>query len=230
MIKNNKVLGLIPARGGSKGLPKKNILNFCGKPLIAWTIEEAKKSTFIDKLIVSTDDQKVAEISKKYGCEVPFKRPKKLSSDNATTNEVTLHSIDSIEADYDVILVLQPTSPLRTNYDIDNSLKILIENKCQSVISMYLSDKPYEWYHSVDKKGFLKKIFNSSITNRQLSKKSYLPNGAIYTSFIDNYKINKTFYNENSMGYIMPKNRSIDIDDIFDFKIAELLLNEQKFI
>jgi CMP-N,N'-diacetyllegionaminic acid synthase len=230
VIKNNKILGIIPARGGSKGLPGKNILNLCSKPLIAWTIEEAKKSTIIDKLIVSTDDQKVAEISKEYGCEVPFKRPKRLSQDNSITDDVVIHALETINETFEIIIILQPTSPLRTYKDIDNSLKFLIENKCQSVISMCLSDKPYEWYHSVDKKGFIKKIFNSSITNRQLSNKSYLPNGAIYASFIDNYKINKTFYHENSMGYIMPKNRSIDIDDILDFKIAEFLLNDQKFI
>ena len=228
MIKNKKVLGIIPARGGSKGLPRKNILDLCGKPLISWTIEEANKSIFIDKLIVSTDDQEIIEVSKKYGCEVPFKRPKKFSRDKSTTNEVIMHSIDSISVKFDVIIVLQPTSPLRTSKDIDNSLKKLIENDCFSVISMCLSDKPYEWFHHINSEGFIKNIFDSKMNNRQLSKNAYVPNGAIYTAHVDIYKQKKTFYHKNSMAYIMPKHRSIDIDDKLDFKMAKFLLDEYR--
>ena len=226
MIENNKVIGIIPARGGSKGLPKKNILNFCGKPLIGWTIEEACKSAYIDRLIVSTDNTTIGEISKAYGCDVPFIRPKNISNDKATTDDVVMHALKTINESFEIVIILQPTSPLRTNKDIDSALVKLVKSNATSLVSMFLSDKPYEWFHRINSKGFIRSINDSKINNRQVAKNAYLPNGAIYISKVNTYREKRTFYHRNSIAYIMPKSRSIDIDDKLDFKIAEFLLNE----
>jgi len=123
MIDSQKILALIPARGGSKGLPRKNILPLSGKPLIAWTVEAAKNSKYIDNCIVSTDDIEIAECAEKYGAEIPFLRPPNLATDFTSSNDVILHAIENIHDNYDLLVLLQPTSPLRTEYDIDNGIE-----------------------------------------------------------------------------------------------------------
>ena len=129
MINTNSILAIIPARSGSKGLPNKNTLNLLDKPLIAWTIEAAKKSKYLDRLILSTDCDKISKIAQKYNCEVPFLRPKNLSTDISKGNDVIMHAIKTIKKEYDIIVVLQPTSPLRTNDDIDLALEHMIKKK-----------------------------------------------------------------------------------------------------
>ena len=141
MLKNKKILAIIPARGGSKGLPGKNIKKLAGKPLIAWTIDQAKKSKYIDKLIVSTDSKEIAEISKKYGAEIPFLRSKKLAQDNSSIYDVIFDAINWFKKnniDFDLIILLEPTSPLRENNDIDNAVELFINNwdKANSLVSV----------------------------------------------------------------------------------------------
>ena len=136
MYKGKTILGLIPARGGSKGLPRKNIRPLLGKPLIAWTIEQALASEYLDRVVVSTDDEKIAEISRKYGAKVPFMRPKESAADEARRIDVVLHAIDWMEKNdnsYDLIMLLQPTSPLRTSEDIDKAIKLFISKKADSL-------------------------------------------------------------------------------------------------
>jgi CMP-N,N'-diacetyllegionaminic acid synthase len=131
IIKNKKIIAIIPARGGSKGLPGKNIKRLAGKPLIAWTIEQAKKSGWIDKLIVDTDDEKIAEIARKYGAEVPFLRPKELAQDKSSIYDVIFHALDwfkKIGLDFDSVALLEPTSPLRKDDDIDNAVRLFLKN------------------------------------------------------------------------------------------------------
>ena len=132
MYKNKTILGIIPARGGSKGLPGKNILDIAGKPLIVWTIERAINSKYLDRVIVSTDDSEIAEISKKYGAEVPFTRPEELAEDTTPMMDVIFHALDFFKSKnmaFDYIALFEPTSPLRKINDIDNAIKQLIDNE-----------------------------------------------------------------------------------------------------
>ena len=145
-----KIVALIPARSGSKRLPGKNIKDFCGKPLIAWTIEAALKSKYIDSVVVSTDCSKIAEISKQYGAEVPFLRPESLSDDKTTTVDVVKNFLDFSESKtYTHLILLQPTSPLRETADIDNSVELMIKNDANAIYSVCEVDHPPEWSNSL---------------------------------------------------------------------------------
>ena len=223
------MLAIIPAKKNSKRLPNKNIKLLNGKPLIAYTIQAAKKSKVIDRIIVSTDCPKIASISRKYGAEVPFYRPKKLTGNKIGKVEVCRHVIKLLNKKeaikYENIIVLQPTSPLRIARDIDESFKIFKKKKANSVIS-FSQTKPMQWYYELKQSGKFKTIKK----NYKISKKSkinFVLNGAIYifkTNFILKYKN----YKSNSYYYIMPKKRSVDIDDIYDFKYAEYIISEKK--
>ena len=152
MIDNKKILAIIPARGGSKRLPRKNILNLAGKPLIAWTIEAALGSKYIDDVIVSTDDNEISTVAKKYGAKVPFIRPDKFSSNHASSISVVLHAIEFFQkADerYDYVVLLQPTSPLRTVKNIDESIELLQQKKCDAIVSVCNVDHSPLWCNTM---------------------------------------------------------------------------------
>jgi len=231
MYKGKTILALTPARGGSKGLPRKNVKLLRGKPLIAWTIEEAKKSAYIDKIVVSTDDNEISRVSRKYGAEVPFIRPKKLANDNAKTIDVALHAINRLESDglvYDLILVLQPTSPLRTAGDVDEAVKLFFLKDAKAVLSVCEAEYNPCWMNVLPKDGCMKNFLQKDIfgINRQRLAKFYRLNGAIYLVCIDYLKKQKSFFGKKSYAYIMPKERSVDIDDKVDFMFAELLFKK----
>tara|TARA_B100001758_G_scaffold235974_1_gene236598 strand:+ start:134 stop:829 length:696 start_codon:yes stop_codon:yes gene_type:complete len=230
LIKNKKILGIIPARGGSKGLLHKNILPFKGKPLIAWTIKQAQESQYIDRLIVSTDDNKIAEISKKYGASVPFIRPAELSNDKANLNDVILHSLNNIKDSYDIIIVLQPTSPLRKTEDIDSGLDFMAYKKALSVVSICKSHKPIEWNYHLKKDGIINPVLlqKTQGKNRQQFEKTYTPNGALFMINVEYFKKVNSFYTELTYGYKMPPERSIDIDTELDFFIANAMIDLTK--
>lgn len=226
------MLAIIPARGGSKGVPRKNIKNLAGKPLIYYTINVAQKSKHIDRIIVSTDDEEIAKIALKYGAEVPFLRPKELASDNAKAIDNYIYTINKlIQMDNNAIkefIVLQPTSPLRSANDIDNAIKIFYEKKAESVISVVKAEHPPTWYKKINSEGVLVDYFPfaDNNLNRQEAAETYLPNGAIY---IFNYEAlikNYGYYNIHTYPYIMNQENSIDIDTQLDFKLAELLLSQ----
>ena len=145
MYKNNSFLAIVPARGGSKGLPGKNIKELCGKPLVAWSIEAGLKSKYVDEVMVSTDDEKIAEISKKYGANAPFLRPSELASDTATTFDAVKHTIDyyknELKKEFDYIVLLEPTSPLREVCDIDRAIEILLESKADSIVGICKTER-----------------------------------------------------------------------------------------
>ena len=232
MREDKKILALIPARGGSKGLPRKNIKPLLGKPLIAWTVEQAKNSKYIDKVVVSTDDEEIAEISKKYGAEVPFLRPKELARDDSPTIDAIIHAINWFEERgefFDILILLQPTSPLRTTEDIDNAIELFLNNKdALSLISVKENEHPPFWSLEIENK-FLKPLFGEEYfkKRRQELPKSYMPNGAIFISYVDILKKYKTFYTPKTIAYIMPPERSIDIDNEFDFLLAEFILKNK---
>ncbi|MDB4173097.1 acylneuraminate cytidylyltransferase family protein, partial [bacterium] len=158
MINGQSVLAVIPARGGSKGLPGKNILKLKDKPLLAWTIEAAKESKYLDHVIVSTDNDDISKAAKDYGCDVPFLRPHELATDEASIYDVLVHALDQLKDSYDVLVLLQPTSPLRTFKDIDACLQILSDSNAPSCVSVCEASKSPNWMYWLDKEDHLTPI------------------------------------------------------------------------
>lgn len=230
MIKNKKMLAIIPARSGSKGLKDKNIKQLNGKPMIAYTIEAAIKSGIFDDVIVSTDSQVYADIATRFGATVPFIRPDYLSNDTATSIDMIIHTIEELSKvgkEYDYFMLLQPTSPLRTKEDIINSTELLFAKDANSVISICEAEHSPLYMNTLDETldmdGFLPKGIK---TRRQELDKYYRINGAIYLAKVDYFIKYNDFYKEKSYAYIMDKRTSIDIDDEVDFIIAESLMKQ----
>ena len=224
------MISIIPARGGSKGLPGKNILPLCGKPMIAYTIEAAKQSKYIDHVIVSTDDQKIAEIALQYGAEVPFLRPDFLASDTAQAVDNYIYTIERLSKEWNTpieeFVVLQPTSPLRIAEDIDGAIEMFMEKKADSVISYTPEAHPVRWHKYLDENNAFVDIFDTTIANRQDLKTSYYPNGAVYVFRFSMIKERK-YYTDKSYGFIMPRVRSVDIDYKEDFDYVEFLMSRR---
>ncbi|EKD26231.1 MAG: hypothetical protein ACD_79C01302G0012 [uncultured bacterium] len=223
MLNNKTILAVIPARRGSKRLQNKNKLLFCKKPLIEWTILEAKKSNYLDDIILSSDDDDIIKFCQKYGIKVPFKRPENLCKDNSKTIDVILHALENIKEKYDYIMLLQPTSPLRTAKDIDRCIELLFERKILSVVSISEINIQPNWIYRMTNNGIIKQLTKSNI-----EAKRYLLNGAIYLTKISHLRKNKSFFSQQTLGYKMPPERSIDIDNHFEFKIAEYLKSKKQ--
>lgn len=229
MYKNKRIIGLIPARGGSKGLVHKNIRKLAGKPLIAWTIEQARASKYLDNVLVSSDDSNIIRIAKQYGVYVPFIRPKELATDKAKMNDVILHAIHWLEAKgeyYDLLLLLQPTSPMRLTEDIDDAIKLLFLKKAQTVISVCKEKCNIYSINTLPKDGCMKNFISKRIMNknRQELPQYYRLNGVLYLTGIDYFKKYKTLTGPSTYAYIMPIERSVDIDTEIDFRYAEFLM------
>ncbi len=225
-----KICAIIPARGGSKGIAGKNIKQLNGIPLICHTIGEALKSKHLDKIFVSTDDPIIAKTSEKCGAKI-IDRPAELAKDESPTIDAILHAIDTLKAtsDQDIVILLQPTSPLRNATDIDAALEKFIKIDCDSVISMCKVEHSPYWYFKLDGKK-LKPLLGDGYLSmrRQELPDVYRPNGAIYITTIKNLYKNNGFYCDKIEPYIMPPERSIDIDEEIDFKLAELLIQEDE--
>lgn len=233
MYKRRKVLAIIPARAGSKALPRKNIKNMCGKPLIAWAINEAKKSRYIDRVIVSTDGQAISGIARKFGAEIPFMRPAGLATDSAKMIDVILYTISRLKDEFcprDLVVLLQPTSPLRLADDIDNAIEMFFLKRTSSVISVCEVDQHPYLMSRITADGRMKDFANPGFTkkNRQDLPLFYKANGAVYLASIGYLKKEKGLYGTRTYAYVMPKERSVDIDDELDFRFAELLLKERR--
>ena len=229
------VLAIITARGGSKGLPRKNILPLNGMPLIGYTIQAAQQSHYLSSnpVIVSTDDLEIAQIAKDLGADVPFIRPNELAVDDITIYPVLLHALLWVQEHRnfhpDYTMLLQPTSPLRTPDDIDEAMKILIDNNADGVVSVYPSQPhPYLSKKIVD--GRLKGLIESDTVynRRQDMPSSYTLNGALYVARSQLLLDKQTFYNDNTYPYIMPIERSIDIDSAWEMHLANLILKDIK--
>jgi len=228
MYREHVVVCVIPARGGSKGLPGKNIKTFCGKPLIAHTIEQAKQARYIDRVIVSTEDEAIAKISLKYGAEVPFVRPMELAGDNSSTIDVLLHAINWLEDvdryDFDILLLLHTTTPLRIVQDIDQSIAFMVEEKADNIFSVAEAHRnPYFNMVEEGADGFVRLVKEGCFSTRQAAPKVYDMNASIYVWWKYVLKQEKKIFLKKTKAFVMPKERSIDIDDDLDFKIAEFL-------
>ncbi|TKI58592.1 acylneuraminate cytidylyltransferase family protein [Brevibacillus antibioticus] len=229
MIQNKSVLAMIPARGGSKGVSRKNIRQLSDKPLIAWSIEEAKKSKYIDRLVVSTEDIEIAEIAKAWGAEIPFMRPMELALDTTPGIDPVLHTIEMLP-NYDYIVMLQPTSPLRTAEDIDRCLECCINQDANACVSVTLTDKSPYWMYQLSEENALLPVIVSDkpVLRRQDAPDVYVLNGAVYVARTSWLKNTKSFLHEETIGYPMPKDRSVDVDTMMDILIIETILREKK--
>lgn len=235
MYKNNLILAIIPARGGSKGVPRKNIRLLAGKPLIAYSILPAKASKYIDRLIVSSDDAEIIEVAKSYGCEAPYVRPAELASDTAKALPVIQHGVRFCEGQngkkYDFVVYLEPSGPMRIAEDIDAAVESAVDNNADSVVGLVeLEDaNPVR----------VKKVVNGKIEpfcvpepeglRRQDQEKAYLRNGSVYVFRRDNLIENNSLYGVDSFAYIMPRERSVNIDEEADFLTAEYFLKKRGY-
>jgi len=230
---NKKILGVIPARGGSKGIKNKNIRLLNGKPLIYYTISAGKKSKFLTDLIVSTDNQKIKEISENYGAKVPFIRPKELANDKALAIPTIQHAVkayeDLIKDIFDYIIMLQPTAPLRSTEDIDNSLIELISKNADSIISVVNVRNNHPFKMKLINKGYLFDFIETEIENppRQNLPPVYMVNGAIYATKRDVLMDGNSFKGDHCLPFIMPFQRSVNIDEKTDIVLAEYLMKNK---
>jgi CMP-N,N'-diacetyllegionaminic acid synthase len=227
-----KTLFLILARGGSKGLPNKNILPLLGKPLIAYSIECGLKSKFCTDLIVSTDDATIAEVAKSCGANVPFLRPEHLSSDTAKSADAVLHAVDfqeKIGKNYDLIVLLEPTSPLRDTTDIDLAIQqLLSKEKADSCVSVTLNESAHPTFLFYKNEDHLLNSFmtKDNVIRRQDLQKLYYPEGSFYIVKTETFKNLQTFYiDHHTLGIDLPKWKSFEIDTLEDFIIVEAIMN-----
>ena len=227
MIGGKTILAIIPARGGSKGIPRKNIRLLGNKPLIAWTIEEAKNSKYIDRLILSSEDEEIIEIAKKWGCEVPFVRPPELAQDNTSGIEPVIHAINNMERKYDYVVLLQPTSPLRTVGDIDGCIEKCVQEDALSCVSICQAEHSPYWMYILSEQGKMQKLIEAeNYTCRQDLPVVYRLNGALYVARTEFVLKEKSFISDETIGYVMNPEHAVDIDTEVDFLLGELLIKK----
>ncbi len=227
------VLGIIPARGGSKGVPRKNITPVAGKPLIAYTIEAALSTPSLDRVIVSTDDDEIGNVAREYGADVPFPRPPELARDDTLVLPVLLHALswlsehESYRPEY--IMLLQPTSPLRAAEDIESAVNIAITTRADAVVSVSAVHRHPYWMKRVTEDGRLTDFLPAEQipSRRQELPQIYALNGAIYLSDTRVLLERQTFYTDRTYAYVMPPERSLDIDSPWELYLAELILRDK---
>lgn len=230
------MLAIIPARGGSKGLSGKNIKILNGKPLIAYTIEAAKKASSIDRVLVTTDSREIADVAKRYGAEVPFLRPAYLAEDTSKAQDAYIHAVEYMRdeegVDISKFMVLLPTTPFRDEKHIDEAVKRFKRSKADTLISIRKVETPASWMLNKDEQdrivncGFDEEF---SSGNRQGNIVHYVPNGAIYILDYELLKTKFTYYSNNTIGYEMCQVDSVDIDNIDDFEYAKYLMGRRRF-
>ncbi len=223
MIDGKSVLAIIPARGGSKGVPRKNIREAGGKPLIAWTIEEAKKSKYIDRLILSSDDAEIIQVAQSWGCEAPFVRPAELAQDDTPGIDPVLHAME-ILPEYEIVVLLQTTSPLRSVADIDACIEQCMTNQANACVSLTQAEQSPYWMYTVGTGGEMQPLIPTSqvFARRQDLPQAYILNGAVYVARRDWLRQSKTFLTGETLGFVMPPERSLDIDTELDLQILNL--------
>ena len=237
MMAHQKTVGLITARGGSKSIPRKNVVPVGGKPLIAWTIEAALKSTLLSKTIVSTDDEEIASVCQRWGIEVSFIRPPELSQDESSHISVVLHALKWLEINEegnppDYLMLLQPTSPFRTEFDIDNAINLAIEKKAKTVVSVSETHHHPFLTKRISENGTLTDFISDSPAQgsaeirRQVLPKAYFVNGAIFLNRCDVLQTERNLIPLCSVPYIMPPERSLQIDELWDLEMSRLIFKD----
>lgn len=232
----NCVLAVIPARGGSKGVPRKNIRPLAGKPLIAYTIETAlAASSCFHRVVVSTDDEEIAEVARQYGAEVPFLRPAHLGGDHVPMAPVLQHAVHYVEKEDDItldwVMVLQPTDPLRNTEDIEAALALAEDGACDAVISVVQVFSVHPILMKRIEEGRLVPycIEEKEGTRRQdYDPPAYMRNGAIYLTRRDVLMTQNSIWGDHIRPYVMLPERSVGVDSELDFRLLELLMNEHR--
>lgn len=230
MYKNKRILAIIPARGGSKGLPGKNIRELCGKPLIAWSIEHAQKSKYIDEIFISTDSQEIADVAEQYGAPCPELRPEYLARDAAPSWEFIVYTLEKMEKEgkhFDYFILLEPTSPLRDETDVDKSIEMLIDKlEVESCVGVCKAEDVHPAFMLTLSDAGLIQPYEPKfrVLRRQDLTPVYYFEGSVYVSSVKAYLEKKTFYHDKTLPYIVPKWKSFEVDDIIDFTIIEAMM------
>lgn len=227
------MIAIIPARGGSKGVPKKNIKLLDGQPLIYYTIKAAKESGIFEKVIVSTDSEDIAAAATEAGAEIPFFRPKEISGDSVSSDDVILHALDFYEKQgkfFDLVCKLQPTSPLRNASHIIEAYNLMCDRKADFLVSICECEHSPLWSGTIDLETLRMDDFiqdEAKRACRQELPQYYRLNGAIYMGLTHVYKKNRSFLGKNCIGYIMSQEESVDIDTALDFSLVELIMRKK---
>lgn len=233
MINDKKVLVIVPARSGSKGLKNKNILQIEGKPLLGWPITAALKSKYVDEVVLSTDSEEYKKIGLDQGAKVPFLRPNEFSGDKVASIDVILHCIEWLEGQskvFDILVLLEPTSPMTETIDIDKALEKLVSSpNSTSIVGVSKAECNHPTFaYTKDKKSLLRPFINQTgqaVRRQELGDAFYL-DGSLYISCIEALKKERTFYTENTIGFEFPKWKAFEIDDKVDFEIVKLLMKK----
>ena len=231
MIRNKTVLAFIPARGGSKSIPNKNIKKIAGKEMLGYTIEAARKTGVCDRIIVSTDSYNIAEVAQKYGAEVPYQRPAELAQDDSHMMDVIKQGMNWIEKHdqkYDVFLYLQPTNPLRKDRHIIEAFNVFFQKEANSVVSINATGHLPGRTNTIPENGQMKGFVDAGTMqkNRQELPQYYELNGAIEMILWDVMKTEWNWYGEKSYPYIIPEPYGLDVDTMLDFRFAQFLIEE----
>jgi CMP-N,N'-diacetyllegionaminic acid synthase len=225
MTKPLKTLGLITARGGSKGVPKKNLRSLNGRTLIERTVTAAREAAFLNRVVLSSEDAEIIAAAITLGCEVPFIRPGHLSTDAAKSIDVVRHALVTLDEVFDLIVVLQPTSPLRAPEDIDGAVRLCIESGAPACVSVVDAEKPPYWIYTLDSASRLGTVLpdGANRTRRQDLPETFAINGAVYVARSEWIMNSDSFVGPDTVGYVMPKERSVDIDSEIDLVVAEAM-------
>jgi N-acylneuraminate cytidylyltransferase len=225
MIDGRSVLALVTARGGSAGLPRKNLREVGGKTLLVRAVEAGQGAATVDRVVLSSDDPEIIQAAILAGCDVPFLRPAGLASDQARSIDVVRHALKTLPEGYDLVVLLQPTSPLRNARDVEAALELCVRYGAPACVSVCAADKPPFWMHGLDERLRLQPILPEyqRASRRQDLPRAFAVNGAVYVACTDWIRAQDSFIGPGTIGYVMPRERSIDIDDELDLVIAEAL-------
>ena len=227
MIQDKKVLAVIAARGGSKRLRRKNVLEAGGKPMVAWSIEAGQGSRYIDRLIVSTDDDEIMDIARRWNCDVPYRRPDGLAGDSARIEDALIHALDNIDDDFDFLILLQATSPLRTAADIDACLKFCDESGAPAAITVSEPMKSPYWMFRLDETGRMLPLIDGVNVPIPDPPSTYVINGAVYVARVPWFRDQTKFFTAETLAYVMPPERSVDVDSEIDLLTARAILSSR---
>jgi N-acylneuraminate cytidylyltransferase len=228
MIEDKTILAVVPARGGSKGVHRKNLRELAGKSLLARSIEIARRVDLIDRLVVDTDDGEIAVAARNAGAEVPSLRPAELATDTASVIDCLIHLLDRIGTSYHYVLLLQCTSPLRTSKDIENAIRLCSSAGTPACVSVSVTEKPPQWLVRLDAAGRISPLlgWDGFYQRRQDLEVAYLPNGAVFLAEVGWFREHRTFYSPATLAYLMPPERAHDIDTEDDLRLVELKLRQ----
>jgi len=228
MIEGRKVLAVITARGGSKGLPRKNVANAGGKPLIVWSIEAARGSRLVDRTVLSSEDPEIIAVAEQWGCDAPFVRPPELATDESPIEGVLIHALDQIGGNYDYVVLLQPTSPLRQAADIDGAIETCHESGAPACITVSTPAKSPYWMFTLDETGRMTRLIETSgpTHRRQDLPPVFAANGAVYVMAVPGFRASGQIFSPDAVAYVMAPDRSLDVDSAMDLAMLNTLLKK----